>query len=169
MSGVLILFYFFGSVALLSALAILFIRNVFHAALLLLICLLAVAALFVLMHAEFVGVTQILVYAGGVLTLIIFGIMLTSKIDGKAMMVKNNKWLAGMLAGLPMLFILITLLKQHSFQSSGKFMTGDAAIKQVGVTIMSDYVLAFEIAGLLLLVALIGAVVTATTSKKNDA
>ena len=167
MSGILILYYVLGGLALLSAISILFIKDVFYGALLLLVCLLSLSGLYILMHAEFIAVTQILIYVGGVLTLIIFGIMLTSKINGQALVVKNNKWLAGLLAGIPILFVLTKLFRQHSFVAEGKYAVGKESMQQLGVYIMSDYLLAFEVAGLLLLMALIGAVVTATIIKKN--
>ena len=65
--------YFFEIAAALSAVSLIFIRHVFYGALLMVICLLSVAGLYVLMFAEFVAVTQVLVYAGGVLVIIIFG------------------------------------------------------------------------------------------------
>jgi NADH-quinone oxidoreductase subunit J len=167
MSGILILYYVLGGIALAAALSILFIRDVFYGALLLLICLLSLAGLFVLMHAEVIAVTLMLIYAGGILTIIIFGIMLTSKINGQALVVKNNKWLAGLLTGIPILIILIKLFRQHSFVAEGKYPNDKESIRHLGIYIMSDYLLAFEMAGLLLLMALIGAVVTATFIKKE--
>src|SRR5207253_2250665 len=82
-----IVYYFFLFLAAGSALGILFIKNVFKGALLLLICLLSIASLYVFMFAEFVAVTQIMIYAGGVVIVIIFGIMLTTRLSGEALKV----------------------------------------------------------------------------------
>ena len=65
------IFYFFETVAALSAISLIFIRSVFYGALLVIVCLLAVAGIFVLAFAEFLAVTQILVYAGGILVVIL--------------------------------------------------------------------------------------------------
>lgn len=164
MSIVSLAFYVFAGVAALSAVAILLTRNVFHATLLLIVCLLSVAAIFVLGMAEFVAVTQILVYAGGVLVLIIFGVMLTSKISGKALMVKNQYRLRGPLIGLA-LFTLLCLLFSESHFIDGARMESQQfnSINQIGIGLMSDYVFPLEVAGVLLLVALIGAAVVASS------
>ena len=92
------IFYFFEAVAALSAISLIFIRNVFYGALLLIICLLALAGIFVLAFAEFIAVTQILVYAGGILVVILFGIMLTTKISGKPLVVEHNNKFSGSLS-----------------------------------------------------------------------
>ena len=84
-----LLFYIFEAVAALSSIALIFIRNVFYGALFFIACLLALAGIYVLAFAEFIAVTQILVYAGGILVVIIFGIMLTTKISGKPLVVEH--------------------------------------------------------------------------------
>ena len=93
------IFYFFEALTAAAAIGILFVRNVFYAALLLLVCLLSVAGIYVMAFAEFIAVTQILVYVGGILVLIIFGIMLTSRISGKPLVVTNRYWFAALLTG----------------------------------------------------------------------
>src|SRR5690606_37037441 len=101
-----VLFYLFAIVAAFSCIALLISKNVFYAALFLLVALLSLAGIYVLAFAEFVAVTQIMVYVGGVLVLIVFGIMLTSKNNGKALAVENSKWFSAILTGL---IILSTL------------------------------------------------------------
>jgi NADH:ubiquinone oxidoreductase subunit 6 (subunit J) len=162
------LLYCFEAIAALSALGIVFVRNVFYGALLLICCLLSIAALFVFMNAEFVAVTQILVYAGGVLVLIIFGIMLSSKISGKPLIVEHNYIVSGALLGIS----LATLLSL-TFYRSGLTLVSEKSpftdnVATVGINIMSVYILPFEVAGMLLLVALIGAVVIASSSKPKS-
>src|SRR6188768_2149670 len=99
MKGLDLLFYSLEVLAFASALCILFTKNVFYAALLLIICLLSIAGIYIMANAEFLAVTQILIYAGGVLVLIIFGVMLTTRISGKPLVVKNDNWFAGSLVG----------------------------------------------------------------------
>ena len=107
MSVPTLLFYVFEGVAALAAAGLLFVRNVFYAALLLMICLLAIAAIYVLSYAEVVAVTQILVYAGGILVIIIFGIMLTAKLAGKPLVVKHANTFLAPLTGAAFFILLV--------------------------------------------------------------
>lgn len=156
--------YGFEVLAGLSALGILFVKNVFHAALLLIVCLLALAGIFVLYNAEFIAVTQILIYAGGVLVLIIFGVMLTSRMAGRQMIVKNQYVFAASFISLFLAALLIMLFSEQKFyQSETTQVSAGNSINQIGISLMSDYALAFEVSGILLLAALLGAAVTATS------
>jgi len=165
MSTLSFIFYALEILAAVSAVGILFTKNVFYGALLLIICLLSVAGIYILANAEFVAVTQILIYAGGVLVLIIFGIMLTSKISGKPLAVQNQYWLAGSLAGLSFFIALIKLFSETSFYQNDSVIRESCytSINQIGILLMTDYVLPFEVAGILLLIVLIGAAVVASS------
>lgn len=160
-----IIFYILEFLAAVSALSILFTKNVFYGTLLLIACLLSVAGIYILTNAEFIAVTQILIYAGGVLVLIIFGVMLTSRISGKPLVVKNQNWFAGSLVGSSFFILLFRLFLETDFYTSNQVAkeSNYNAINQIGILIMTDYVLPFEVAGILLLVALIGAVVVASS------
>ena len=157
--------YGFEVLAGLSALGILFVKNVFHAALLLIVCLLALAGVFILYNAEFIAVTQILIYAGGVLVLIIFGVMLTSRMPGKQLVVTNQYVLGASFISLFLATLLIKLFSEQSFyqQASIPETSSHNPINQIGISLMSDYALVFEVSGMLLLVALLGAAVTASS------
>jgi NADH-quinone oxidoreductase subunit J len=160
-----ILFYGFEVLAALSAIALLFIRNVFYATLLLIVCLLSIAGIYIFLTAEFIAVTQILIYAGGILVLIIFGVMLTSKFSGKPLVVENKHWLPGIVVGTFFFTLLANLFSETHFYTNDQFQQESAFthINQIGILLMSDYVLPFEVAGLLLLVALISAAVIASS------
>jgi NADH:ubiquinone oxidoreductase subunit 6 (subunit J) len=169
MSIVAIMFYFFAAVATISGVGILLTKNVFKGTLMLLVCLLCVAGIYVLTFAEFIAVVQLLIYAGGILVVILFGIMLTSKISGQPLIVKNSKWGAGLIAGLSFLILLIYFFNQENF--SEKTVTSDngpyTPVNIIGIQLMSDAVLPFEVAGILLLISLIGAAVMASSNKKQ--
>lgn len=167
MSLASIIFYFFEVVAALAAIGILLVRNVFYAALLLLVTLLCIAGIYVLSFAEFIAVTQILVYAGGILVVIIFGIMLTSRIAGKPLMVSNKYWFIALLAGGFFFVLLVNLFFKQTFASTAGMHAPASTLQPIGVSLMSDFVLPFEVAGILLLVALIGAAITASFMKKR--
>jgi NADH:ubiquinone oxidoreductase subunit 6 (subunit J) len=156
--------YGFEALAGLSALGILFVKNVFHAALMLIVCLLALAGIFVVYNAEFIAVTQILIYAGGVLVLIIFGVMLTSRMAGKQLIVKNQYVFGASLISLFMAALLIMLFSEQNFYHADKAeVTANNSINQIGISLISDYALVFEVSGILLLAALLGAAVTASS------
>jgi NADH:ubiquinone oxidoreductase subunit 6 (subunit J) len=158
-----ILFYFFIGLTALSALGIVFSKNVFKSALLLLVSLLSVSAIYVLSFAEFVAVTQILIYAGGILVVIIFGIMLTTKISGRPLVVDHTNIFSGAVAGITLFVLLMRYLP--SKPASGTNGLPAENISVIGLKIFTDYSLAFEIAGLLLLIALVGAAVVTSHLK----
>lgn len=161
-----LLFYFFEGVAAASALGIIFIRNVFYGALLLIVCLLSLAALYVFMFAEFVAVTQILIYAGGILIVIIFGIMLTSKIAGKPLVVEHAYVVGGALVAVIFCSLLVYFFARQPFASHGVVnMQQKDILHRIGTGFMQEFLLPFEVAGILLLIALIGAAVIASTAK----
>ena len=161
------IFYFFEILAALSAVSILFVRNILYAALLLIICLLSLAGIYVMTGAEFLGISQVLMYAGGVLILIIFGIMLTGRIAGKPLEVEGKNMFIGILAGLGFLILLTYSINisEFIFFPSPDDNDQQHHIEKIGVLIMSDYAAPFELAGILLLMSLVGAAVIASFSK----
>jgi NADH-quinone oxidoreductase subunit J len=145
----------FLALAAIASVAILLSKNVFKSALFLLICLLSLAGIYVLAFAEFLAVTQVLVYAGGILVVIIFGIMLTTRISGKPLVVDNGNIFGGILAGIGVFVLLAKYLPRKSFIKSDNAKA--ETISEFGLQVFIDYSLPFEVAGLLLLIALIGA------------
>lgn len=167
MSIATFMFYFFEVAAATSAIAIIFVRHVFQGALLFVVCLLAIAGIYVLAFAEFMAVMQILVYAGGILVLIIFGIMLTSKISGKPLVVTHTNVFAGTMVGFFFVILLSVLFAKEIFVSSEKMKTSANTFESIGALLLSDFVLPFEVAGILLLIALVGSAVTASITYKS--
>lgn len=159
-------FYFFSILACLSAAFILFTKNVLYAAFSLVLTFLSVAAIYVIAHAEFVAVTQIMIYVGGIVVLIIFGVMLTNKLaDKKPISGSHNKFMAFVIA-LSIFVMLIYTIGQINFPLITKAL--EPNLKTLGVGLMSDYLLPFEIAAVLLLIALIGAAVIAGKKEGQD-
>jgi NADH:ubiquinone oxidoreductase subunit 6 (subunit J) len=163
----IIIFYFFTGLAAVSALSMVFIKNVYYAALLLIVCLLSLAGIYIVAFAEFVAVTQILIYAGGILVLIIFGIMLTAKISGKPLVVEHQYQFVGTAVGIIFFILLATQFANASFYQKPISNTSSefTSINTIGILMMSDYVLPFEVVGVLLLIALLGAAVVASSFK----
>ncbi len=164
MSAVVAVFYFFVLTAAFGAVAILLSSNVFKSAIYLLVTLLSVAALYALSYAEFLAVTQILVYAGGIVVILIFGVMLTTHISGKRLVVGNGNLFSGALVGLT-LFVLLTAYLGSL--PDAKVSLVPETIDSIALQIFSLYSLPFEVAGILLLIALAGAAVISSQLKSK--
>ena len=167
MSAIGFIFYFFLLTAAASAIGILLSKNVFKAALLLLLCLVSVAALYVLASAEFVAITQILIYAGGVMVVIIFGIMLTKKYSGKALEAGHTNLFYGILAGSLLLGLLIYSLANMTLPANTSVNTSPILPETIGVNLITKFALPFELTGVLLLISLIAAAVLASFVKSK--
>lgn len=156
--------YAFIGLAGAAAVGVLLSRNLLRATLWLVVCLLSVAALYVLAFAEFVAVTQILVYAGGILVVIIFGIMLTARLGQVPLRVQHKNIFSGFLLASLMLGALATVIREfpEELPNATPIDTHADTISAIGMDILTDYVLVFEVAGILLLMALIGAAVIAS-------
>jgi NADH:ubiquinone oxidoreductase subunit 6 (subunit J) len=166
MSTYSFMFFFFLTTAGLSALAILLVKNVFKAVLLLLTCLLSVAALYVLSFAEYLAVVQILIYSGGIMVVVIFGVMLTSKISGKPLVVNNANIFSGIVTAIVICVMMIMLFKNDLIINEN-ISNPQFSISEIGIQFMTDYTLPFEIAGVILLMSLIGAAVTTSFRNQN--
>src|SRR5690606_28039474 len=93
------LFYFFACITVLSALMVLWTKNVLYAAFSLIITFMGVAAMYVFAGADFIAVAQILIYVGGILVLIIFGVMLTNRLLGQSVNTESHNRFMGYLIG----------------------------------------------------------------------
>lgn len=160
-----VVFYFFGILTLVSAFFILATKNILHAALSLVVTLLSVAALFVFTNAEFVAVTQIMIYVGGIVVLIVFGVMLTNDVSGKTAFSGNINRFPGTIITLAVLIMLIYSVRQLT--PIGPAAKNIASIESLGKQLMTVYLLPFEVAAVLLLVALVGASVIAGSDLKS--
>ena len=163
------IFYLFAGITVVSAVWILFTKKVMYAAYLLIVTFFGVAALYVFAGAELVAITQILVYAGGIMVLIIFGIMLTNRISGQPIITETHNQLGGILAGGVLFYLLFRFFISMNWGIAEQGITSDGypVIRKIGILLMTDYILPFEVVALLLLVALMGAAVIAR--KKEEA
>ncbi|MDG1846499.1 MAG: NADH-quinone oxidoreductase subunit J [Acidimicrobiales bacterium] len=154
---------FFGIMAFVmicSALKVVTTKNVVHAALWLVVLLAGVAGQFLLLGAEFIGVTQILVYIGAVVVLLLFGVMLTkASLDEESDLDMGNKVLPAVIATLMFGVMSYALIDTFRDAELPRETVTNAA--DVSDSIFSDYIVPFEAVSVLLLAALIGAVVIA--------
>ena len=135
-------------------------RNVVHAALYLVVVLAGVAGMFILLGAEFVGVTQVLVYIGAIVVLFLFGIMLTKGSFGEDDGVTGERRLVASLVGLLVFGVMAAALVE-SFEDAELSRSGPSTTAELADSIFSDYIVPFEAVSVLLLAALIGAIVVA--------
>ncbi|MCP9745967.1 NADH-quinone oxidoreductase subunit J [Lacihabitans sp. CS3-21] len=150
-------FGIFCLVAVIGALYVLFSKNVLYASYGLLVSFLGVAGIFVFAGGEFVSAAQIMIYIGGILILLIFGIMLSSnKKMGKGRLNIENKDMVFSLTIAVSLSLLLSFLVLESKYNISSFKP-QQHIKNLGYNLMTDSVLILEIIGVLLLMALIGA------------
>ncbi|EMR00880.1 NADH-quinone oxidoreductase subunit J family protein [Cesiribacter andamanensis] len=167
------LFYAFAALTLAAALVILFTRNLLYAAFSLIFCFLGVAAIYVLSGADFLGVTQIVIYVGGVLILLIFGVMLTNRISAGPVLTGLHNQFLGYALPLGLLVLLLGTLGQLALpdwalraEATGGLVQ-QSTVAPIGLQLMTQYILAFELAGLLLLLALIGSALLASPASEQ--
>jgi NADH-quinone oxidoreductase subunit J len=159
-----VVFYFFAGLAVLSAILVVTRRNVVHSAIFLITALLATAGIFLQLHAEFLFAVQIILYVGGIMVLFIFVIMLVN-LDVALHQVQFNRqaWLGVLLALVLGVQLAVGFLVGRTGVTFAKPSGGplEPNTELVGRALFQNYMLPFEIASILLLVAMIGAVVMA--------
>ena len=158
--------------SLVGALGVVLRRNPVHAALSLVLTLFGVAVLFVLLQAEFLAAVQVIVYAGAIVVLFLFVIMLlgVDRIENlRTEPIALQRWVAGLvglaLAGLLVATALVagdeTVVRGSGIASAVAGDDPDANVRQIAGRIFGDYVVAFELTSVLLVVAVVGTVVLA--------
>jgi len=154
------LFYFIACLTIISALFVVLNRNPVYSAVMLVFCFFSLAALYVLLEAYFVAVLEIIVYAGAIMVLFLFVIMLINvgkEIAATSIMVKA-KVLPFVLVVLFSLNIILLILWRNEGLHQSNTISSVGSITAIGQALFTKYLLPFEIASLLLLVALIGTV-----------
>ena len=158
-----VLFIIFGAITLLAALMVVIRRNVFHAALFMLLAFFGVAGLYVLLEAPFLAAVQLFIYVGGIAILIIFAIMLTRDMMNPSVAGHNRQWWAAALVVVALCGMLVWLVLNHSWATASPGPVPENSIAILGTTLVdpTGLMLPFEVASILLLVALVGAVTIA--------
>lgn len=150
-----ILFYVFATLTVVASLGVVLAGNIVRMAMWLFAAFGAIAMLFFLLQAHFLGAVQLVVYSGGILVLIVFGIMLTSSSPWVKFDIKRGEFLASGAACL-LLFAVIS----HSIYHAKWVSTPQVemmTMHQFGHALLTDYLVPFEVASVLLLVVMIGA------------
>ena len=140
----------------LSAIWVVLSPNLIYSAVSLLFTLFGVAALYVYLYADFIAATQIIIYVGGILVLIIFGVMLTNNNDDPNLSNQSqNQLLAGIFCFV-LFFLQIKIIFNTNWNMQ-ELIERDSTVNEIGNMLLSKYLLPFEIVSILLLAALIGA------------
>lgn len=155
-----VMFFVLSAVTLISGALVVTARSLFRAALWMVLAFFGIAGLFILLNAEFLAVAQVLIYVGAISTLIIFAIMLSRGVMDPAARRFNDQW--GLVAGFAaVLFVLLAaILTRVQWPVSPGPVPPDA-IQQLGSEFVNAYVIPFEVASVLLVAAMIGAIIIA--------
>jgi NADH-quinone oxidoreductase subunit J len=157
------LFYVFALLVLGGGVLTITCRNAVRSAISLIVSLLGVAGIYLMQQAEFLFAVQIVLYVGGIMVLFLFVIMLVNIEKAQKEEQFNKQWLVGLAAAVALgaLFVLVYVKGRALFPDRAIQMPEQSNTQQVAVLLYGNYMFAFEIASLLLLVAIIGAVVMA--------
>ncbi|HEY3281215.1 MAG TPA: NADH-quinone oxidoreductase subunit J [Armatimonadota bacterium] len=152
-----------------TAVAVVTLRNLFHCALLLGLSFFAVAGLYLMLQAEFLAVAQVLVYVGAITLLILFAVMLTQRVAGEPVTLGNRQKLLSAMACIALFSSVLSMEMATPWRVTGALVaqaapTGGAApglTWDLGTQLLTSYLIPFEVASVLLLAALVGAIVLA--------
>jgi NAD(P)H-quinone oxidoreductase subunit 6 len=156
-------FYVISALLVVGALGVVLLPRIVHAALALVFFFFTISGIYVLLQADFIAATQVLIYVGAITVLFLFAIMLTHRSYAPDSNPGNSQWMAAGLVGVVTGGILVAVLSQAKFQLTTSDTPGGVAdvTRALGQLLMGPYLVPFEIAGLLLLAAMIGAIVIA--------
>ncbi|HEX6169383.1 MAG TPA: NADH-quinone oxidoreductase subunit J [Chitinophagaceae bacterium] len=156
-----ILFWILSVTALFSALMVITSKNPIHSVIWLIIVFFAISGHYLLLNAQFLAIVNIIVYAGAIMVLFLYVLMLMDL--KKETEPQKNRWLklAGAVAGGSLLLVLVAALKKADIANQiAETRTGDIGlIENLGKVLFNDYVVPFEISSILFLSAMVGAVV----------
>lgn len=151
-----VIFYFFAALTIGSAAVVVFAKSLIRSAFALLFTFFGVAALYAFLGADFLAATQMVIYVGGILVLLLFGVMLTHKLYDLNLKAETFQLWPAIVAVLAVFGLLVAFMLKTSWHGGGQ--SPDApTTAAIGELFMRDYILPFEVASILLLVALIGA------------
>lgn len=164
-----VLFYFCAATVVVSALTVVCSRNIVRTAISLLFTLLGVAGLYLCLNAEFLAAVQLVVYAGGTLILIVFGVMLTGTSTVQRYSPRRLEVVVASAIGLLLLAALLTAITRSPLAGNGPAVAGrQYAVGKLGEALLGDYLVPFEVISVLLLAVMIGAAYLAKARQKGQ-
>jgi NADH-quinone oxidoreductase subunit J len=170
-TGTQIMFYIFSAIILVFSVLTVTSRRILRSATYLLFVLIATAGLYFMLNFQFLAAVQLTLYAGGIVVLIIFSILLTSHISQKFEPIGKLKLIASALATGAGAILTLTVILQYQFEATTQT-AKEVNMENIGLSLLSyekeGFVLPFEVISVLLLAAMIGAIVIAKKSKENQ-
>jgi len=140
-----------------SALAVVLSKNLFHSVLWLALALTGTAGVFLLLEAEFLAAVQLLLYAGGVVTIVVFAIVVTERLVGERLSHTNRGVAAGAVVSLVLVGFVVSMIAGRPLATTRPPLTGDLT-RTLGEAVLTRFVLPFELLAVLMLAAMLGAV-----------
>jgi len=164
--GEQITFLMLALITLIPAVLVVTSRNIFHAGLWLLPTLLGVAGFYLTLGAEFLAAIQVLIYVGGIMVLLLFAILLTRRLTDPEIRVHNRQTGWAFLLGAALVGILIFAARREFGAIGPPAPIAPGTTEKMGEALLGPYLLPFEVASVLLLAAIIGAIVLARGEKR---
>lgn len=156
-------FFFLSAIAVIASVGVILLPNLVYAAFLLGAVLICVAAIFLLLNADFIAAAQILIYVGAINVLILFAIMLVKRnVNTSGEVSTGSQWTNGAKAWISLsLFVVLSQTILSTPWLTSPFVAVTDSVSIIGRHIFSDFLLSFELVSILLLVALVGAIILA--------
>jgi NADH:ubiquinone oxidoreductase subunit 6 (subunit J) len=152
-----IAFWALAVVLLLAALAVVLSKNLFHSVLYLALALVGTAGIFLTLEAEFLAAVQVLLYAGGVVTIVVFAIVVTERLVGDRISQTSREVVTGLILAGGILVAILRVLRSAPLPTARPPLAGDVT-REIGHAILTRFVLPFELLAALFLAALLGAI-----------
>ncbi|MGI6285107.1 NADH-quinone oxidoreductase subunit J [Neomoorella humiferrea] len=162
-----LVFWLLAIITIASALAVVFLKNIVHSALYLVLTFVGTAGLYILLNAEFLAAVQILVYAGAIAVLFVFAVMLTRRGDIRASNPFNVNYLAAGVVSLA-LFVIIALATGRMTWVGVSGQPPKSNVGAIAEAFLGPWAIPFEIAAVLLLVGMVGAILVARGGKGEE-
>jgi NADH:ubiquinone oxidoreductase subunit 6 (subunit J) len=159
-------FYVIAGLACVFAFGVVAMRNIFHCAVSLALCLFCIAGVYLFLNAEFLAIVQVLIYVGAIVTLFIFAIMLTSNIEDRSIRQANRQVLVSAAVAAAILSFFIFIITGAPWKTAAEGTATAPGLEDIGRALMSAYALPFEFISLILLAALVGAIVIGKAKKQ---
>jgi NADH:ubiquinone oxidoreductase subunit 6 (subunit J) len=139
-----------------SALAVVLSKNLFHAVLWLAFALTGTAGIFLLLDAEFLAAVQLLLYAGGIVTVVVFAIVVTERLVGERLSQTTRHLAGGAIVAAALLWLIVRAIGARPLTMTRPALEGDVT-RIIGESVLTKFVLPFELLGVLMLAAMLGA------------
>ena len=157
MTGEAFAFWILSAVLVGSALAVVLVKNLFHAVLFLALALTGTAGVFLLLDAEFLAAVQLLLYAGGIVTIVVFAIVVTERLVGERISQTSRRLAGGAFVSTVVAWLIVSAVMERPLATVRAPMEGDLT-RLIGETVLTRFVLPFELLALLMLAGLMGAI-----------